>query len=343
MTFSTRNILNKQNLLDKVNTFQIFSAYAKNFEQVGKAFKSEFRDEKSPSCMIEMIGGDLLYTDFAEGSYRAIEFVMRKLGCNFFDAIRQINADLNVGLIDSNINTIFSSPPLIFHDNGKYREYSFEEKSTTIINVHYCDFSPEDLFYWYQYGWTKEMLDLASIRAIDFYWLSIPSKGIIDMPFSVKSELAYSYDYYRHNGIFRRKLYFPMRTDRHKWVSNVDYTIIQNWDLLPKTGGDLLFITSSKKDCGPFYRIYNQWNACAPNNEGVFIPDEIFYGKLKPRWKRIIYWGDNDAPGIKYALKWSEKYQIKAVWNPIGAPKDPADFWQAKGGREFGNLITKLI
>src|SRR5665647_2476748 len=64
MIITTRNILTKSNLLDVISTYQIFSAYCKNFKQISKAFKSEFRDEKSPSCMIEYIGGDLLYTDF---------------------------------------------------------------------------------------------------------------------------------------------------------------------------------------------------------------------------------------------------------------------------------------
>ena len=100
MTFTTRNILTKENLLDKISPYQIFAAYCKHFEQVGKAFKSEFRDEKSPSCMIENLGGDLLYTDFGEGSYRAIEYVMRKFNCNFRTAIRRINSDMNICLID---------------------------------------------------------------------------------------------------------------------------------------------------------------------------------------------------------------------------------------------------
>ena len=167
-------------------------------------------------------------------------------------------------------------------------------------------------------------------------------KGMIKVPYAANRSLAYSYDYYMHEGIFRRKLYFPEKTGKEKWLSNVDNTIIQNWDLLPKSGGDVLFITSSKKDCGPFYRIYNKWNACAPNNEGSFLPEDVFFKKIKPRWNRIILWFDNDDTGIKNSLKWAKKYQIEAVWNPVNAPKDQSDFVKAHGLREFNNLIQKL-
>jgi len=340
--FSTRLILNKQNLLDKVSTYQIFSTYARNFKQVGIAFKSEFRDEKSPSCMIEMIGGDLLYTDFGEGSFRAIEFVMRKFGYTFRDAIRKINSDFNVGLIDNGDSVITSSEGYIA--NRLFQKQDFVEKSTTEIEVRYAPYRDEDLEYWGQFGWTEEMLQKASIRPIDFYWLTMEHKDINRMPFAVPHELAYTYDYYRHSGIYRRKLYFPLRDGKHKWISNVDNTVIQNWDLLPKNGGDLLFITSSKKDTGGFFRIYNQWNACAPNNEGTFIPEKIFLTKIKPRWKRIIIWYDNDNTGIINSLKWAKKHQIEAVWNPLRCPyKDQSDLIKADGLREFNYQLQKLI
>ena len=341
MNFSTKNILSKENLLSKVTSYQIFTAYCKNFIEVGKAFKSEFRDEKSPSCMIEHLGGDLLYTDFGEGSYRALEYVMRKFNISFHDAIRRINCDLNVGLIDEQDKF------------GKFTPYpvrrtktnpNFIPKSTTEIEVRYAPYRDEDIEYWSQYGWTEEMLMRASIRPIDFYWITMEHKGFERKPFSALHELAYTYDYYRHNGIYRRKLYFPERDSDHKWISNVDPTIIQNWDLLPKNGGDLLFITSSKKDTGPFWRLNGHYcNAVAPNNEGTCIIEKVFYAKIKPRWKRIILWYDNDEPGILNAIKWSKKYQIEAVWNPIGAPKDPSDYTKAHGLREFNYLKNKLI
>jgi hypothetical protein len=342
MSFSTRNMLSKESLMQKISSYQIFKAYCKHFVQVGKSFKSEFRDEKSPSCMIERIGGDLLYTDFGEGSYYAIEYVMRKYACGFFDAMSIINQDFSLGLIDHNANRDRFAKN---HFQVIKNEPVFSTKQTTEIAVRYSKWQQQELDYWLQFGWSREMLDRASIRPIDFYWLTIRHKGIIEAPYAVHNELAFSYDYYRHLDIFRRKLYFPEREGKFKWLSNVDNTIIQNWDLLPKEGGDLLFIASSKKDAGVHWRLNGHYcNACAPNNEGSFLPEPIFYHKIRPRWKRIVAWLDNDSTGIKNALKWAQKYQIEAVWNPERCPlKDQSDFVSGHGLREFNYLQNKLI
>lgn len=346
MIITIRNLLTKSNLLDLITTYQIFKAYCKNFTQISKPFKSEFRDEKSPSCMIEYIGGDLLYTDFGEGSYRAIEYVMRKYNLDFRDALRKINMDFALNLIDHSDREF----KYVKTDIAKINPAPiFKEKTTTEIEVAYAPYKDYDLAYWNKYGWTEEMLQMASIRPIDYFWLTIEHKGIIKAPFAVPHELAYTYDYYRHNGIYRRKLYFPEREGKGKWISNVDNTVIQNWDLLPKGGGDLLFITSSKKDCGPIYRLYGglsespHWNVIASNNEGSFLPEAVFYRKIKPRWKRIILWLDNDETGVKNALKYSKMHDIECVWNPLRAPKDQSD-WVAKDGlREFNYQLQKLI
>jgi len=339
---TTKNILTKSNLLDVISTYQIFQAYCRNFKKISQPFKSEFRDEKSPSCMIEHIGGDLLYTDFGEGSYRAIEYVMRKFNLDFRDAIRKINLDFGLQLIDNSdrdfryVRTIISKINPTPH---------FKEKSTTVIDVSYAPYKDYDIEYWQQYGWTEKMLQMASIRPIDYFWLTMEHKGMIKMPYAVPHELAYSYDYYRHSGIYRRKLYFPERDGKHKWISNVDNTVIQNWDLLPKGGGDTLYIASSKKDAGVHWRLNGHYcNSIASNNEGAFPHEKTFYTKIKPRWKRIILFYDNDQPGVINALKWSEKHHIEAVWLPLSCPhKDQSDYVRAHGLREFNYQLNKLI
>ena len=107
---TTRNILTKSNLLDVISTYQIFQAYCTNFKKISQPFKSEFRDEKSPSCMIEHIGGDLLYTDFGEGSYRAIEYVMRKFNLDFRDANKQVTATI-LNIEDDSMTIGIDIPP----------------------------------------------------------------------------------------------------------------------------------------------------------------------------------------------------------------------------------------
>lgn len=338
---SLRNVLTQRNLYDKIDSYAIFKAYCKNFREVGKSFSSEFREDSNPSCRIEQVGGDLLYTDFGEGSYYAIQYVMRKFSLSRHDALRKINFDFNLDMVDfKRSDTILPKTQIVKADSNRIER---KEKTPTIIKVKYQGFTADELRYWDSHGWTFDMLQRASIKSISNFWITMEHIGMIDVPFSVKDEMAFVYDYYMHEGVFRRKLYFPERHEK-RFVSNVDNTIIQNWDILPKCGGDILWITSSKKDTGPIWHLNGHYcNAVAPNNEGTFLPDKIFWTKIKPRWKRIIYWGDNDKVGIEYALKWAKKYQIEAVWNPIEAPKDPAALWAQDGGRIVNQVMQKFI
>lgn len=343
MKFSTSNLLTSKNLFKKVDSYSIFKAYCTNFKRIGRSFISDISDrhkkDTNASCQIQSIGGDLLYTDFGEGSYRVIPFVMRKFHLDYRDALRKINNDFNLGLYDPNVKKPIVTPVAKIQPKIK-----IVDKKPTIIDVSYSDWTNNELLYWYQYGWTLDMLKRASIKPIDYFWITMDHKGMNKVPFVVKDELAFSYDFYRHNGVYRRKLYFPERVNNRRFSSNVDNTVIQNWDLLPKEGGDTLFFTSSKKDTGPFWRLNGYYcNAIAPNNEITFIPDHIFHTKIKPRWKRLVVWLDNDSTGIENALIWAEKYGLEAVWNPIGAPKDPSDFVKQYGLREFNYLKNKLL
>lgn len=340
---SLRNVLTQRNIYERIDSLSIFKAYCKNFDQIGKSFKSEFRPDDHPSCRIEMIGDDLLYSDFGEGKYRAIQFVMRKFGLSRPDALRKINFDFNLDLVDLYEPGKTYIPRTKIETIVKAGE-SIKEKKTTIIKVKYAPFYKEDLDYWSSYGWHYEMLRRASIRPISNFWITMSHINMIDCPFAVTDEKAYTFDYYNHNGIFRRKLYFPEREGKKRFISNVDDTIIQNWDLIPKQGVDCLFITSSKKDTGPFWRLnWPECNAVAPNTEASFLPEEVFYRKIKTRNKRIVLWYDNDATGIENAIKYSKMYGIEAHWNPIGAPKDPSDFVKRYGLREFNWLVQQKL
>jgi len=204
----------------------------------------------------------------------------------------------------------------------------------------------DDKGYWYdRYGITRDWLDIATIYPISHYRLQ--SYEGEPAPIVETRDLTYSYDYYWHKGIFRRKLYKPLSRDpKKKWISNVDPTIVQGWDLLPKTGGDILFITSSYKDVGCIMCNTAHF-AIAPNNEHAFIPEPVFE-KLRQRWKHIILWYNNDFtkavnPGKLSSILHSRKYQIPFVLTPTGTEKDPSDFRHTYGHKAFVDLTNSLI
>jgi len=329
-----------EELMSKVSSFDIFTYYCPNFKQLGKPFCSEFRPDKNPSCNIKMWKGDLLYKDFGNGDgFRAIDYVMYKYNLGFNEAINKIYGELGCKTIQSDFNDT-SSISYRGHNCG----ISNSSNSNSIIRIKKRDYTTKDIEYWSRFYWTEDMLKMSKTYSISHYWIN-------DVFFNVENELGFSYDYYEHNGIFRRKLYFPERSD-YKWFSNVDNSIVQLVDVAPKSG-DVLFITSSKKDAGVFWRmqIENMFpdkviHGVAPNNESSFVPEE-WYNKMKTRWKHIAIWYNNDwnksdNPGIKYAKKYSEMYNIPYYYNPDNEPKDPSDFVKKYDLLTFKNLVNEL-
>ncbi len=328
-----RKPLTKENILSLISSYDIFKFYSPNFQKLNKLFKSDLRKENNPSCSITSINGDLLYTDFGLGkSFRCIDFVMFKYNLTYAEALQKINMDFNLGLGGNiTLDTSTSQSPII------HKKINIQDKPPTIIQKKKRPFTKKDLQYWNEFYWTEEMLKLSKTESISHYWIN-------GNMITVGDELAFSYEYYWHNGRFQRKLYFPER-NQYKWISNVDNTIVQLVDVMPKYG-DILFITSSKKDAGIFWRMNMEGmfrnivvHGVAPNNEVSFVPKEWFR-KIKTRYKSIIIWYNNDFTGINNASKFSSEYEIPYCHNPIGSPKDPSDFCKEYGIKKFFNFVT---
>jgi hypothetical protein len=337
--------LTKENIYDKISSYDIFKYYCEPFEKVNKNFFSELRssDKNTLSCCIAQKNGDLLYSDFGSREhYDAIRYIQAKYSLNYFEALNKINIDFNLklGIIIPH-KKIYSSKKSPLITNKKFVDRGF-----SILKKKSRPFTKDDLDYWNSFYWTEWMLNEAKTESISHYWIN-------DSYWKVKSnELAFSYEYYWHNDRKQRKLYFPLRQN-YKWFSNVDNTIVQLVDVMPKTG-DILFITSSKKDAGIFWRLQldNYFpdliiHGVAPNNEGSFVPEEWF-NKMKLRWKRIILWYNNDwnkldNTGIINSKRYSEKYGIEWYVNPDNEPKDPSDFCKKYDLKEFKQLIMNKL
>jgi hypothetical protein len=335
MNFKFNGILTTGNILSKINPIDIYRKYSDYFKKINSHFKSDFREDFKASAIVYFYNGTFLYRDFGEDfAMNCFQFVMRKFSISFTDAIIKINEDFNLGF--TNIKHSFNN---YFNNQQTVKKYTKELDFNTILTVKRTEFGPSNIKWWNDQSWTIDMLKIAKIDRISYFRLTSERKNIHNNLYACDNN-SYTMDYYWHNGIFRRKIYQPENIN-FKWVSNVDTTIVQGWEILPKKG-NILFIPSSYKDCGPFYRIYNKWCAIAPNTEASFIPENIFY-KLKNRYKFIVLYYDNDDKGIEYAKKYSKMYKIKYIHNPIGSPKDPSDFWKAEGGRSFNYYLQKQL
>jgi len=335
--FTIRPDLTKKNILKRITTLDIFKRYCENFKKPGVKFR-ERNDDSQPSCLISLWNGDYLYKDFGmPGSYRAIDYVAYKHNESFHEALKRINEDFQLGL-GNDLDSSIKPKSVLSPKSNLLTSADGLRKVPSVIKVKRRGVVACDIDFWESYGWTADLLELARIHPITHFWITNPRKGVFNHRTKVSDDkLVYTFDYYSHQDVFRRKLYFP--GEDPKFLSNVDYTVVQGYPALPRFG-DILIITSSLKDCGPFWRL--GYPAIAPNSETEFFY-ESYVEKLKSRFKRMVIWFDNDGPGIKNAKSFASYYNIEFIYNPPGTPKDPSDFVYHKGIEEFSQLVSSLL
>jgi hypothetical protein len=282
--------------------------------------------------------GDLLYKDFGERGYRAFDYIARKFDTDFNGAMRIINRDFNLGLGTASDASIEVPALKEMPDKANFDVKQFEQQPT-IIEIQPRRWTDQDRAYWAQYEIPPLLLKYHKIYSISAY--RIDSKSQDNISYRVHPEqLVYSFDYYWHDGVFRRKLYFPQVKGRFRFVSNVNNTITQGWTLLPKNQQDILFVTKSYKDVLTF-NLLGYW-AIAPNSEHSFIPEDVM-DKLKNRFSNIYVWFDNDEGGIRGGEGFAEKFELPFTHNPIGEPKDPSDYVKEYSSKEFDKLVTQFL
>lgn len=334
MFTSGEKSLTKENILKHVDSYQLFKTYCKNFRELDKPFSSEFRTDNNPSCAVIVWKGDLLYKDFGENSYRIFDYISRKFDISYHESLQKVNNDFDLKLG----YPVEIEPATVITPMSSDIDLKKHEKRGTIIEISARDWTESDKRYWSSYRIPLQLLEYHNIKSISGYRITNSKKDrayYAINPF----QLAYSYDYYWSNGIFRRKLYFP-RSKTTRFISNVDNTIVQGWTLLPRNGGKILFITKSYKDI-LIFNLLGYW-AVAPNNEGANIPDQVMH-KLKERWENIYVWYDNDQTGITEGKKFAEKFELSFTCNPENYPKDPSDFVKKYDFDKFDALINNFL
>lgn len=307
--------LSKENLLSRIDSYSIFKYYCPNFKKINKPFKSPFHEDKHPSAFVIYYEGDFLFKDFGGDSLRAIDFVMKMYNLSFRDALEKINYDFGLGLSGKE-GTNVEIPEL--DDTIVY------EKTTSIIKIKRRDWNEKDLSYWGSFGIGYKTLNKFNVVPISYF-------SINEYMYKAE-ELAYSYEYYWEDSIFRRKIYQPL--SKNKWYSNGG-NVVQGEGVLPKFG-ELLIITSSLKDVMTLYEL--GYIAIAPTSESTFVPD-TYFEKQHKRFKKIILFMDSDTTGIKRSLELNRKWGLDYILIPKEYnKKDISDY-----SKTFGKEMTKLL
>jgi hypothetical protein len=321
-----------------VSELDVFLLFCKNFKALGKRFRSPIivdgraNTGADAANILHRDGSFKLYDYRAGEAFDCFSFAMLMTGLDFSGVIKYLCNQF--GLVNNGDVQMLPKRSLV------NKNTIFENSKDYTIDVKYEPWRKESLEYWINHGWQPYMLDKARIRPIERFWMSNDDdyRQAYDRP-SI-GPISFSYDFIEIDDIFRRKIYNPLALHKSlKWKNNTNKSIIQALNTIDYHV-DTLYITSSMKDCGPYWSIFNKPCAIAPNGESsLFTVEQI--RMIRQISDHQILWYDNDVTGRYNARKQSELYGFDYMWNPIGSPKDQSDYWLKRGGNEFKKLIDE--
>lgn len=308
--------INKQFILDKVDSYQILNQYLLPFHKESKLLAAKnisnpflSEQQKTPSFNIfpAMGTGEWRFKDFATGDEGScFDLVMKLFNLSFPECLARINQDFNLAL-DSNVEE--SKPTRIV----TVEKPSFEIKTK--------DFTTEEINFWGNYGITIETLNNYNVKSLEFY-SSVTKLG---KPYQTKSSTDKFIFAYPNNAWV--KLYKPLddRKFKFQFLGTKEQDFIFGWNQLPQQS-DLLFITGGEKDVMSLAS--KGFNAITLNSETASLDNSIAT-ELKSRFKSIIVLYDNDETGLKQSALLAEAHSFKRLVLPSlqNNGKDISDFF----------------
>ena len=298
-------------ILGKISEYDIFMYYIPSFRELGKKFKSELREDNSPTVSIIPYNNKLLYKDFGspEHTFDCFNYIRHKYNCSFLSALRIIDCDFNLGLSSKKEAIKFTMGCMA------YRQKNIPNfiKKEIIIQKKKRQWNKDDAKFWRKYLVSKKILTIFAVEPISHFWIN-------NNRFTCKS-ISYAFKFKN-----RYKIYSPYE-EKNKWLSNTKKTDVQGYDQLPDKG-ERLIITSSLKDVMCLYAA--GYHSIAMQSE-MQMPNEKLISELKKRFNTIEILYDNDFnktnnPGQTMAKKICNLYGFKNIClsNELKS-KDPSD------------------
>ena len=303
--------LTKDSVLRSRSPLELFAYYIPQFKEVGKRFCSDLRKDQNPSCVIYATG---LYIDFGSGEkFDIFGYLQARYMCNFFEVLQIINNDFNLGLGEQpKVSAVFAGIKSRKDVEIKYKSIPFTQKA--------LDFYGRGAI-------TKEILAEYWIKQLSGFWVN-------DKYFSVpKDQLCFLQPEIRR-GEWVYKIYIPERPKGQRFPVSNDGGSIYGLRQLPESG-DLVFITSSKKDIMTLKAL--GYPAISGTSESVNFSEDLF-SYLESKFKRIIIFYDFDEKGIERANELKRQKQYPTIFTGLEQWKDPyalaehssGQWWRAK-------------
>ena len=313
-------------ILGKITEYDIFRYYCPNFKILGKKFKSDLRQDNSPTVSIIPYNGKLLYKDFGspDHTFDCFNYVRFKYSCDFYSALNIIDTDFNLNLSSRKAGIKFTMGLMAYRQN-KTPAYI---KPEVILKKRRRLWTRDDAKFWSKYFVSKKILTMFGVEPISHFWVN-------STRFVCKS-VTYAFRFKN-----RYKIYSPYE-ETNKWLSNTKKTDVQGYNQLP-CKGERLIITSSLKDVMCLYAAGS--HAIALQSE-MQIPSNKLVSELKERFSQIDILYDNDFdkvtnPGQSMATKICDLYGFNNICIPdYYQSKDPSDLVSKTCG--FTELKTIL-
>jgi hypothetical protein len=303
---TVRPMYNAYNAVQSIDSISLWKKYIPEAE-LERNISSPLRyGDTDPSFRIYQTQKGLRFIDFGNGQKGSIiDLVVALKGITSLEACFDIIGD--------------DLRPFI-NPSGTSISKSIRKKKEVLVKVRKPD--KEDIKIWEDWGISVNTLKKFNVHPIDIVWIDkmmIPCK-------------TRSYGYAFTDGW---KVYRPFEKTM-RFISGIQNH--QGFDMLPEKG-NILIIQKSYKDvmfmseCG--------YDSFAPNSESIIITEEII-DLIRPRFKYIAVWGDNDLQGKKFCLENSQKHGIIPLFNTDDC-KDPTDSCKKYGKVYAIEMVNKII
>jgi hypothetical protein len=311
-----KGFIDVKKILEQVSEEQIFALVFNFIPEIGEYYTSPFREDENEGCFFEYgEKGDLRFVDY--GNYSIIKGVkMVNIGC--FDAVK-IYYNLSnfyqvLKFIQFNIKKIQKLDYTKIHNNN----VNIKKREKFSITITTKPFEIKDKNFWSKYLISSSNLEEDKVYSVNSFFLE-SSKGYVN---NKPKELCYAYTDFKDS----LKIYLPERKKK-RFITNCNENDIGGWNLLNKTGKQLV-ITKSYKD----YRVLKNLkiNVIWFQNEGQIPSLEILYSLIY-RFTEIIIFYDNDKVGIEASIRIVETFNnlipkiSRNIYLPDLSIKDPSD------------------
>lgn len=334
----TKNKLDKESILSKVDDYNIISYYLGQEFEFKKKYSSPFREKGSdnhPNLGFFMGDDDrIIYKDFAKNTGGdCFRFVEELFNITYHEALKKIDQDFGLGIHDgsgTNFKLTLSKKPDSIH------------KQLKLIQIIPRSFTPEELDYWGSYEITEQELKDHNVFSIEKLYLN---KKLIPN-YNKELRFAYLFDDYL-------KIYSPF-SQEFKWMSSCPNDHMSGFDNIKAkvyagTQDSRLIISKSVKDEIVLSKFFK--DVCSTQNEssGSINNENMLWITKGYRPKDTYMAYDNDEAGVRassyYTENWGFNYvNVPKVFSREGI-KDWSDLVKHKGLDTMENYlkIKKLI